>query len=339
MPVKTTDATPTPEDAVPGSVSGPVPGVAGPVPFEVDKEPAFPVGPGADSRRGRGRGRERGRGHGGEGGVLNVFSHGILILWALLVVMPLLWAVMTSFKTDDAILSSPWSLPNGLHFENWARAWSQAHMGDYFLNTILVVAGSVTGTLLLGSMAAYVLARFEFPGNRFVYYLFVAGMGFPIMLALVPLFFVMDNIGLLNTLHGLILVYIAYSLPFTVFFLTAFFRTLPTSVAEAALIDGASHTRTFFQVMLPMARPGLISVGIFNFLGQWNQYMLPTVLNSEKDHKVLSQGLVELATSQGYKGDWSGLFAGLVMAMLPVLAAYLVFQRQVVAGLTAGAVK
>jgi N-acetylglucosamine transport system permease protein len=274
-----------------------------------------------------------------EGGALNVFSHGILILWAIMVVLPLLWAVMTSFKDDDSIFSSPWSLPDKLHFDNWSRAWSQAHMSDYFGNTLIVVGFSLVGTLVLGSMAAYVLARFDFPGNRFIYFLFVGGMSFPIMLALVPLFYVLNNMQLLNTLPGLILVYIAYSLPFTVFFLTSFFRTLPSSIAEAAFVDGASHTRTFFQIMLPMAKPGLISVGIFNFLGQWNQYMLPTVLNTDPDKKVLSQGLVELATSQGYKGDWSGLFAGLVMAMLPVLAAYIIFQRQVVQGLTAGALK
>ncbi|MEU9167486.1 carbohydrate ABC transporter permease [Streptomyces sp. NPDC048420] len=272
-------------------------------------------------------------------GVLNVFSHGVLILWAFMVVMPLLWAVMTSFKDDSSIFNSPWALPDKLHFDNWSRAWTDANMSDYFLNTILVVAGSLIGTLVLGSMAAYVLARFDFPGNRFIYFLFIGGMSFPIMLALVPLFYVVNNMGLLNTIHGLILVYIAYSLPFTVFFLTAFFRTLPTSVAEAAFVDGASHSRTFFQIMLPMAKPGLISVGIFNFLGQWNQYMLPTVLNTDPDKRVLTQGLVQLAASQGYKGDWSGLFAGLVMAMLPVLAAYIIFQRQVVAGLTAGALK
>lgn len=274
-----------------------------------------------------------------EGRVLNFFSHGMLVLWAFMVVMPLLWAVMTSFKTDRDIFSSPWALPDRLHFENWSRAWTSANMSDYFLNTVIVVGFSLLGTMLLGSMAAYVLARFDFPGNRFIYFLFIGGMSFPIILALVPLFYVMQNLSLLNTLPGLILVYIAYSLPFTVFFMTAFFRTLPSSVAEAAFVDGASHTRTFFQVMLPMAKPGLISVGIFNFLGQWNQYMLPTVLNTEPDRKVLTQGLVQLAVSQGYKGDWSGLFAGLVMAMLPVLAAYIVFQRQVVQGLTAGALK
>ncbi|PSM37551.1 sugar ABC transporter permease [Streptomyces dioscori] len=273
------------------------------------------------------------------GRTLNVFSHGFLILWAIMVVMPLLWAVMTSFKTDKEIFSSPWALPDSLHFDNWSRAWTEANMSDYFLNTIIVVGFSLLGTMLLGSMAAYVLARFEFPGNRFIYFLFIGGMSFPIILALVPLFYVMQNLALLNTLPGLILVYIGYSLPFTVFFMTSFFRTLPTSVAEAAFVDGASHTRTFFQVMLPMAKPGLISITIFNFLGQWNQYMLPTVLNTEPENKVLTQGLVQLAVSQGYKGDWSGLFAGLVMAMLPVLAAYIVFQRQVVQGLTAGALK
>ncbi|MEU1312228.1 carbohydrate ABC transporter permease [Streptomyces cinnamoneus] len=294
------------------------------------------VTPPADEPR---TGAQRGR-MGSEGTVLNVFSHGVLALWALMVTLPLLWAVMSAFKTDREIFTSPWALPGSLNFDSWSRAWSQAHMGEYFLNSVVVVAGSLFGTMLLGSMAAYVLARFTFPGNRFLYFLFVGGMSFPVILALVPLFFVMKNMQLLDTYHGLILVYIAYSLPFTIFFLSGFFRTLPSSVAEAALIDGASHTRTFFQVMLPMAKPGLISVGIFNFLGQWNQYLLPTVLNvGDEDKKLLPQGLVALAVSQGYKGDWSGLFAGLVMAMLPVLAAYIVFQRQVQAGLTAGALK
>lgn len=275
----------------------------------------------------------------GEGKVLNVFSHGVLVLWAIMVTLPLLWAVMTAFKDNRAIISSPWSLPDSLHFDNFTRAWTEAQIGDYFFNTVVVVGGSLIGTLVLGSMAAYVLARFDFPGNRLVYFLFVGGMSFPVMLALVPLFYVVNNIGLLNTTHGLILVYIAYSLPFTVFFLTSFFRTLPTSIAEAAFVDGASHTRTFFQVMLPMAKPGLISVGIFNFLGQWNQYMLPTVLNTEEDQKVLTQGLVQMTAVAGYKSDWAALFAGLVLAMLPVLGAYIVFQRQVVQGLTAGALK
>ncbi|MFD7162548.1 carbohydrate ABC transporter permease [Streptomyces violascens] len=275
-----------------------------------------------------------------EGGVLNAFSHVFLLVWALMVGVPLLWALWSSFKTSGDILTHPWSLPSEFHFDNWSRAWSKANIGQYFLNTAFVVGLSTFGTMLLGSMAAYVLARFEFPGNRFIYFLFVGGMAFPVVMVLVPLFFVTKNLGILNTLPGLILIYIAYSLPFTVFFMTAFFRTLPTTVAEAALIDGASHTRTFFQIMLPMAKPGIISIGIFNVLGQWNQYLLPLVLNQgDTKNWVLTQGLADLAVQQGYQGDWGALFAGLSIAMLPVLAVYIVFQKQVQAGLTAGALK
>ncbi|MFI6055196.1 carbohydrate ABC transporter permease [Streptomyces violascens] len=275
-----------------------------------------------------------------EGGVLNAFSHVFLLVWALMVGVPLLWALWSSFKTSGDILTHPWSLPTELHFDNWSRAWSKANIGQYFLNTAFVVGLSTFGTMLLGSMAAYVLARFEFPGNRFIYFLFVGGMAFPVVMVLVPLFFVTKNLGILNTLPGLVLIYIAYSLPFTVFFMTAFFRTLPTTVAEAALIDGASHTRTFFQIMLPMAKPGIISIGIFNVLGQWNQYLLPLVLNQgDTKNWVLTQGLADLAVQQGYQGDWGALFAGLSIAMLPVLAVYIVFQKQVQAGLTAGALK
>jgi N-acetylglucosamine transport system permease protein len=274
-----------------------------------------------------------------EGAVLNIFSHGFLILWAAMVVVPLAWAIMTSFKTTAEITSTPWSLPTALHWENWTGAWTTANFGSYFLHSIIVVGGGVIGTMLFGAMAAYVLARFEFPGNRAVYYLFVSGMTFPVFLALVPLFFVLKNMGLLATYQGLILVYIGYSLPFTVFFLTSFFRTLPTSIAEAALIDGAGHTRTFFSIMLPLARPGLISIGIFNVLGQWNQYLLPLVLNPDTSKFVLTQGLADLAVNQGYAGDYGRLFAGLSIAMLPMLIMYVIFQRQIQAGMTAGAVK
>src|SRR3954464_6612022 len=154
-------------------------------------------------------------------------------------------------------------------------------------------------------------------------------MMFPVFLALVPLFFVVRNLGLLGTRPGLMLVYSAYSLPFTVFFLTAFFRTLPVSVGEAAMVDGCSHFGLFFRIMLPMARPGLVSVAIFNFLSQWNQYVLPLVLMQGGVHaasrSLLPQGLATLAIHEGYKGDYGGLFAGMTIAMLPVLLIYIVF--------------
>lgn len=262
-----------------------------------------------------------------------------LIAWAILVIFPLLWMVMTAFKTDREIFASPWRLPAVPQFDNFARAWTEASIGRYFLNSLIVVAGSLTLTLLLSSMAAYVIARYDFPGRQIIRYTFLVGLMFPIFLALVPLFFVVRDLKLLSTYHGLILVYTAYSLPFSIFFLTSFFGTLPAEVGEAALVDGASHYTIFFRVMLPMAQPGLISVGIFNVLGQWNQFILPLVLVPDRDRYVLSQGLAFLAIQQGYQNDWSALFAGLTITMLPVLAVYVLFQRRLEQGLTAGALK
>jgi N-acetylglucosamine transport system permease protein len=263
-----------------------------------------------------------------------------LLVWAIIVIVPILWTFLASFKNTTEIFSSPWSLPGELRWENWSRAWSKAHVSQYFFNSILVVTLSTFGTMLFGSMAAYVLARYKFFGNRFIYYLFVSGLAFPVFLALVPLFKVVQNFGLLNTYTGLILVYIAYSLPFTVFFLAAFFKTLPSSIAEAALIDGASHTRLFFKVMLPMAKPGIVSVAIFNIIGQWAQYLLPLVLMAGAPDKwVLTQGIAAISVTAGYEADWSGLFAALSMSILPMIIVYAIFQRQIQAGLTAGAVK
>jgi N-acetylglucosamine transport system permease protein len=268
------------------------------------------------------------------------FGHVALVIWAIIVVVPILWTFLASFKNTTEIFSSPWTLPDHLRWENWSRAWGKAHVGRYFVNSVLVVGVSTFGTMLLGSMAAYVLARYKFWGNRLIYYLFVSGLAFPVFLALVPLFFVVRNLHLLNTYQGLILVYIAYSLPFTVFFLSAFFKTLPSSVAEAAMIDGASHTRLFFGIMLPMARPGMVSVAIFNIIGQWAQYLLPVVLIAGAPDKwVLTQGIASININAGYEADWSGLFAAISLAILPMIVVYAIFQRQIQAGLTAGAVK
>ncbi|WP_046725855.1 carbohydrate ABC transporter permease [Streptomyces xiamenensis] len=284
--------------------------------------------------------RTRGDTRRAEGGALNVFAHSFLVLWTLLAAGPLIWVLLAAFRPHVDIVSDPFGWPTALDWENFTNAWTTANIGRYTLNSLIILSGSLTGTMLLGAMAAYVIARYDFRGNRAVHLLFTGGLMFPVFLALVPLFFVLDNFGLLNTRQGLILVYIAYSLPFTVFFLVSFFRTLPGAVQEAALLDGASHTRIFFQIMMPMARPGLISIGIFNFLGQWNQFVLPKVLNiGSPEDAVLPQGLAALMVQQQYEGDWGALYAGVSMAMLPVLVVYVTFQRQVQSGLTAGAVR
>jgi N-acetylglucosamine transport system permease protein len=278
------------------------------------------------------------------------FSHLFLLVWGALVVLPLIWVVMSSFKDDAEIIRTPLSLiPKSLHWGNFTRAWTDGHFSAVFLDTVIIVGGGVLLTMLLGSMAAYVLARYEFPGNRLIYYTFLIGLTLPVYMAAVPLFKGVQVSGTIVPLLGhnhrgmLILVYVAWSLSFTVFFMHSFFKTLPTSVAEAALVDGASHTSLFFRVMLPMAKPGLISIGIFNVIGQWNQWYLPVLLMQpaagESKHAPISLALIDLSVNQGYKSDWSGMFAGLTMAMLPVLIVYIVFQRQVQAGLTGSITK
>jgi N-acetylglucosamine transport system permease protein len=267
---------------------------------------------------------------------VTVGSHAVLIVWSLLVVVPLLWVIMSSFKTSSEIFASPFSLPERLRFDNYANAWTTAGIGNFFVNSVIVVFGALIITMLFGSMSAYVLARFSFPGNRFIYYLMLAGLTFPIFLAIVPLFFVLRGVGLLNTLPGLILTYAAFAFPFTVFFLYSFFRSLSSSIAEAAALDGAGEWRTFFSVMLPMARPGLATVAILNFVGLWNQFLLPVALNTNTDNYVLTQGMASFASQAGYSVDFGALFAAVVITVVPVLVVYLIFQRQLQGSVSQG---
>jgi N-acetylglucosamine transport system permease protein len=263
-------------------------------------------------------------------------SHVLLSVWAIIVIVPFLWVVLSSFKTTKEILASPFSLPAHWQFDNYANAWTDAGIRQFFLNTVIVVGVALVLVMLLGAMCAYVLARFTFPGSRFIYYLMLAGLTFPIFLAIVPLFFVLKNLGLINTLPGLIMVYVAFALPFTVFFLYAFFKTLPDDVYEAALIDGAGEWRTFFRVMLPMARPGMAAVAIFNFLGLWNQFLLPVALNTDQSRYVLTQGMASFASQAGYAVDFGALFAAVVVTVVPVLIVYVIFQRRLEGSVSRG---
>jgi N-acetylglucosamine transport system permease protein len=283
-------------------------------------------------------------------GGARVLSDGIpqafLVVWAIIVILPLLWILMSSVKTNTEIYNHPFGPPGDIRLGVYVEAWQRAHIGTFFVNSLVVVTGGVLLTLLLSSMTAYVLGRYPFRGSRFIYYLYLVGLTFPIFLAIVPLTKVAQNLHLYANKPGLILIYTAFSLPFSIFFLTAFFQSLPKELMEAAFIDGAGHFTTFFQVMLPLAKPGLISIGVFNFLGQWNQYLLPVVLNPQADESrsnfLLTQGLADLALRQNYESSPTSvaqLFAGLVISMLPVLIVYIVFQRRVEEGLTVGALK
>ncbi|MFV0428432.1 MAG: carbohydrate ABC transporter permease [Arachnia sp.] len=279
------------------------------------------------------------------------FSHVILAVWAIIVIGPLLWTFMSSFKSSSEIFASSLALPrellDGRIFENYISAWTKGNFGLYFWNSIVVVGISMVLVMLLGSMAAYVLARFHFPGRRLIYYLMLAGLTFPIFLAIVPLYKVLQSLplpwdpgsSLLGTHAGLILTYVAFALPFTVFFLYAFFRTLPEEIAEAAAVDGAGEWSTFFRVMLPMAGPGLSSVAIFNFLGLWNQFLLPVALNTSEPKYVLSQGINRFASQMGYQTDFGALFAAVVITVVPVLIVYMIFQRQLQGSVSQGTMK
>ena len=270
---------------------------------------------------------------------VTVVSHVVLTIWAVIVILPLIWVFLSSFKTTSQIFASPMSLPTKLQWDNYSSAWNDSHLGLYLLNSVLVVSSALVVVMILGAAAAYSLARYPFPGSRILYYLILAGLTFPIFLAVVPLFFVLKNFGLLNTLPGLSATYVAFAFPFTVFFLYPFFRSLPQEIAEAAELDGAGEWRTFWQVMLPMARPGMVAVAIFNFLGLWNQFLLPIALNTDESKYVLSQGMARFASQAGYAVNFGALFAGVVITVVPVLIVYMVFQRQLQGSLSQGTLK
>jgi N-acetylglucosamine transport system permease protein len=285
---------------------------------------------GVEPRKARESGSER---------AFGTLSHTVLVIWSAIVILPLLWTLVTSFKTTREIFASPFALPTSFNFGNYVNAWTTAGIGKYFLNTVIVVGSALVIVMVLGAMCAYVLARFQFFGNRIIYYAMLAGLTFPIFLAIVPLFFTLQNFGLLNTLPGLTITYVAFALPFTVFFLFSFFRALPEEIAEAAAIDGAGEWSTFFRVMLPMARNGMASVLIFNFLGLWNQFLIPVALNTNVKNYVLSQRMASFASQAGYAVDFGALFAAVVITVAPVLVVYILFQRQLQGSVSQGTSK
>ena len=219
---------------------------------------------------------------------------------------------------------------------------AEGFLGTYFFNSLVVTGVSVAAILALGSMAAYALSRSLHPLGRVAYGLFLAGLMVPVQLSIVPLFFELRALGLLNSRSGLILVYTANGLPFAIFILSAFFRALPRSLYEAAIIDGCSESMAFWRVLLPLARPGLITVAIFQFIGIWKEYFFAFMFTSgsaTEQVRTLPLGLANLALLAQYENDYGSLFAGVVVVTLPILIVFLLLQKQLVNGVTAGALK
>jgi ABC-type glycerol-3-phosphate transport system permease component len=268
----------------------------------------------------------------------------VLLGYAAWVVYPMVWMVYSSLKTDAAISHAPFALPafGDLRFDNYGHAWREAHFGDYFFNSALVTCVSVAAILVLGSMAAYALARFYHPLGKAVFWLFLSGLMIPVQLSIIPLFFELRALGLLNSKLGLILVYTANGLPFAIFILAGFFRSLPRSLYEAAVIDGCGELAAFWRVLLPLARPGLLTVAIFQFIGVWKEYFFAFMLtggDTTNQARTLPLGLANLSITAQYHTDYGMLFAGLVLVTLPILVLYLLLQRHIVKGVSAGALK
>jgi len=256
----------------------------------------------------------------------------------------MIWVGYSSLKPDDAIFRDAFALPaaGSLAADNYGRAWSQARFGDYFLNSAVVTAASVALIVALGAMAAYALARFAHPMGRVLFGLILAGLTIPAQLAIVPLFFELRSIGLLNSRLGLILVYTANGLPFAVFILAGFFRSLPRALYEAAVVDGCGEFSAFWRVLLPLAKPGLVTVAIFQFIGIWKEYFYAFMLvngDAAGSARTLPLGLANLSIAAEYRTEYGMLFAGIILVTLPILVVYAALQRQIVRGVAAGALK
>ncbi|WP_433549997.1 carbohydrate ABC transporter permease [Micromonospora zamorensis] len=267
----------------------------------------------------------------------------------LLIVIPVGWVLVASLKRKSEFFGSPWTLPEGLHLQNYVDAFGGAQMGRYFATSVLVTLLGLVFVLAVSVPAAYVVARYEFRGKGIVEVALLAGLFVNVNYIVVPIFlmlvdwdrslvdvfpdgFFLDNPAMLS------LVYAATSIPFTIYLLTAYFRSIPAEFEEAALLDGASRFRIMTRVMLPMARPAVTTVILFNFLAYWNDFVIAlTLLPGEG--KTLQVGLLNLMAAQKAAADPGRLYAGMVIVIVPVLLLYALIQRRLIQGMAAGGVK
>ncbi|TDO94222.1 carbohydrate ABC transporter membrane protein 2 (CUT1 family) [Halanaerobium saccharolyticum] len=266
-----------------------------------------------------------------------IATYAILIFFALINIYPIFWMVMNSFKTENQISINSFSLPESFMLSNYTKAWNAVSLGRSFMNSFIVAGISVLITVAIGSLAAYFISRFEFPGKKLIYSFFIFGLLVPIHGTLVPIFILMRNIGLVNTRVSLILPYVAFNLPLTIFILSSFMKSLPKAVEEAAIVDGAGYLRIFWSIILPMSRPALATVGILNFVYNWNEFSFALVLIN--DNKLMTLPLSLSLFSGQFSTDYGMQMAGLSMALVPIIAIYLLMEDQLVKGMSAGAVK
>ncbi|HZE30743.1 MAG TPA: carbohydrate ABC transporter permease [Actinoallomurus sp.] len=265
-----------------------------------------------------------------------IASTALLWVYAAAALAPLIIMALGSLRTEQQLADQPIGLPTHPVFENYAQAWSEGGFSQYFVNSIVVTVCSVVLGTGVAVLAAYPLARFRFPLSGLLTAYFLAGLMLPIRLGIKPVFFLLNSIGLIDSRVGLICVYAASGIPFGVFVLSAFFRALPMELEEAARIDGAGELRIFAQIMVPMVRPALTTVALFQFIPLWNDFFFPLVL-VEDDKYTLPVGLTRFVAE--FEAAHAQLYAGLVITTIPLVLLFLLATKQIVAGLTAGMTK
>ncbi|MFY0758777.1 carbohydrate ABC transporter permease [Metabacillus dongyingensis] len=260
-----------------------------------------------------------------------------LIIFSLINVYPIAWMVMNSFKSEKEFSLNPFFLPETWRWENYIEAWQTAKLGVYFFNSIFIAVLSVVLSVLIGALASYFLARFEFKMNKFAYVLFIFGLIIPIHATLVPMFILMQQLGLLNSRWTLLFPYIAFNLPITIFLLVSFMKAFPKEIEESAIMDGCGVFRIFWSIILPMSRPALATVTILNFINCWNEFSFALVLINDASLKTIPLGIANFAGQ--YNTNYTGQMAGLTMVILPTIIFYMLMEKHLVKGMTAGAVK
>ena len=264
----------------------------------------------------------------------------LLTLWAVFTVMLIGWVLFASLSTSSEIFSEHmFKFETGFHFENYIKAWKTQKVSVFFMNSLLYTLVSCTLIVLIASPAAYVLSRFKFKGNMFLQNMFASALGSPIIMIIMPLFGLASMFKLTNTRALIIFLYIAVNVPFTLFYLLAFFKNLSTTYEEAAAIDGCPPIRTFWTIMFPLVQPGIITVSIFNFITVWNEYFMSLIFANKISVRSVAVGLYNMISAMRYTGDWGGMFASVVIIFLPTFVLYLFLSEKIITGVTGGAIK
>ena len=260
-----------------------------------------------------------------------------LVFMAILYLAPLFWVFLVSFKTNKEIFTNPFGMPESFNLENFTFAWTAGKLGTATLNSFIVCTVTLVLSLIIGSMAAFAIGRLRWKfSNAALTYLLI-GMMIPVHCVTIPLFTRFAKIGLSNTLPGLVLPYLTFSLPLTIYIMTGFFRSMPNELIESACIDGATVGQIFIMIALPVCKTGLFVTGLMSFVNNWNELLLAMVFISDDNKKTLPVALSKFVGP--YNTNYSQMFAAIIIAVIPTIIVYCAFSNQIVDGLTAGAVK